>query len=481
MVSIRRAYGGVPIVLRHPLPGGVLAALTLLVAALCQGGVWRALGVPAAALAALVGARCDRWRWRALIVAATLALVADGRASAGWRSLAPDDLSPVEGWVTVVNDPQPLRSATRVVVEVGGERFEVWVRGRASQVRAERWRAGERLLVAGTRSALDAERQRRVAWQHVVGELELDWVADSAYGSPLARAANVVRATLEGGAEAAMGGEQAALFRGLVVGDDRDQPAEMIDRFRASGLSHLTAVSGQNVAFVLAAAGPLVRRLRPWWRWAVTVGLIAWFAALTRFEPSILRAGAMAILSATGWVLGRERSAGRLLCVAVIGLLLVDPLLVASIGFWLSVGATAGVTVIAPRLAPLLDRLGWMAQPLAVTLGAQAGVLLPAGLVFGGVPLMSVPANLLAVPVAGVVMLYGLPAGLVAGLVPPAAPVVLAPCRVGVRWIDLVAALGAAIEPGRRGSLLGWLVLIGVLAAISRTGCRRPPRRPPRG
>ena len=61
---------------------------------------------------------------------------------------------------------------------------------------------------------------------------------------------------------------------------------------------------------------------------------------------------------------------------------------------------------------------------------------LPAVLVFGRMPLVSVPANLLAVPVAGAVMLYGLPAGLVAGAVPSVAPVVMFPCRVGVRWVD---------------------------------------------
>ena len=113
--------------------------------------------------------------------------------------------------------------------------------------------------------------------------------------------------------------DDGALFRGLVVGDDRDQPREMIDRFRASGLSHLTAVSGQNVSFLLAAAGPILRRLRPWMRWAVTIGLIAWFVALTRYEPSIVRAGAMAGLSATAFVLGRDRSPVRILAVAVTG------------------------------------------------------------------------------------------------------------------------------------------------------------------
>ena len=80
----------------------------------------------------------------------------------------------------------------------------------------------------------------------------------------------------------------------------------------------------------------------------------------------------MAALSATAFVLGRERHPARLLCIAVIGLLLVDPLLARSVGFWLSTGATAGVTTVGPWLARRLSVLGLLAVPVAVTLGAQA-------------------------------------------------------------------------------------------------------------
>ena len=126
----------------------------------------------------------------------------------------------------------------------------------------------------------------------------------------------------------------------------------LLDAFRTSGLSHLTAVSGQNVAYVLAAALPLLRRLRAWWRWAATVGLVTWFMAITRFEPSILRAGVMALLAATAYVRGYQVRPVRVLALAVLLLVLVDPLLVWSVGFWLSVGATAGVCVVGPWLLP---------------------------------------------------------------------------------------------------------------------------------
>ena len=285
------------------------------------------------------------------------------------------------------------------------------------------------------------------------------------------RASNRVRAAIERAADE-LPEPDGALYRGLVIGDDRDQPRDMIERFRASGLSHLTAVSGQNVAFVLAACGPLLVRMRPLPRWALTVAVIAWFVALTRFEPSILRAGVMAGLSATAYASGRERSPVRILALAVTALVLIDPLLVWSIGFWLSVGATAGVCTVGPWLAQRLAVFGPLALPVGITLGAQLGVVVPSVAVFGRLPLVSVVANLLAVPVAGFVMLYGLPAGLIAGSIPPLAPVLMIPSRFGTRWVDSVARLGARLEPDPPWPWIGWGV---VAVTVAWLVCRPRP------
>jgi competence protein ComEC len=160
---------------------------------------------------------------------------------------------------------------------------------------------------------------------------------------------------------------------------------------------------------------------------------------------------------------GRERSPVRILALAVTGLLLVDPLLAWSVGFWLSVGATAGVCTAGPWLAERLAAFGPVALPLGITLAAQMGVAVPSLLVFGRLPLVSVVANLLAVPVAGFVMLYGLPAGLVVGVVPALGPVMMFPARVGTKWVDMVAMAGARLEPDPPWVWIGWS---GVVAAV---------------
>ena len=376
-----------------------------------------------------------------------------------WDRAQPRHLGEYIGWAKLVADPAPFGQGLRATFEIEGERFDAWVYGGQRRKLADR-QAGEFVWVSGRRDEL-TRGARRAAVRHVVGRFTPTVLADVLAGSALDQASNRVRRSLRRVAEATMGSDDAALFTGLVIGDDGRQRPEVIEAFRGSGLSHLTAVSGQNVAFVLAAAVPLLRRLRPWWRWAATVALVAWFMALTRFEPSVLRAGVMAILAATAFVRGAQATPIRLLALAIIALVTLDPLLVWSVGFWLSVGATAGVCVLGPWLRERLPGPQWLRLPMAVTLGAQLGVALPSVLVFHRLPAVSLPANVLAVPVAGFVMLYGLPAGMVAAALPSALQrLVMLPAEWGTHWVSLVAQLGFAVEPAPLWSAACWVIAL---------------------
>jgi competence protein ComEC len=116
-------------------------------------------------------------------------------------------------------------------------------------------------------------------------------------------------------------------------------------------------------------------------------------------------------------------------------------------------------------------------MPVAVTLGAQAGVALPSLLVFGRLSLVGTVANLVAVPVAGLVMLYGLPACLLAGAVPVIGPVVVAPVGWGTRWVDAVATVAARLEPPAPWSAVGWVVLALIVTSVAVLGNHGEPLR----
>ncbi|MEQ1872424.1 MAG: ComEC/Rec2 family competence protein [Ilumatobacteraceae bacterium] len=426
----------------------VVIVAAVLVLGVWLGTWWALLGVPVALL--------RRGSAPTVALCVAVAMLGSWLGTQAWQAAHPRHLGEYSGWAELVSDPAPFGVGLRVTVEIEGERFDAWLYGgqRRKMIDAQ---AGEYVWLQGHRSELTSG-ARRAAVRHVVGRFTPTVMADVVDGSALNRASNRVRRSLRTVAESTMGDDDAALFAGLVIGDDARQRVEVIETFRGAGLSHLTAVSGQNVAFVLAAALPLLRRLRPWWRWAATVAVVAWFMALTRFEPSVLRAGVMAMLAATAYVRGAQASPVRLLSLAVTALVVVDPLLVWSVAFWLSVGATAGVCVLGPWFRSRLPGPRWVRLPLSITIGAQLGVALPSLMVFHRLPVVSLPANLLAVPVAGFVMLYGLPAGIVAAWLPNALKaLVMLPAEWGTHWVALVARVGYAVEPAPLWSAACWL------------------------
>jgi competence protein ComEC len=404
-----------------------------------------AWAVPAAVgLAFAVGGVALR-RWTLVVLGAFL--LASASSSAAWRGVAPPPVTPVAEVVTLLSDPTPLGSGERLTARLGQKHVEVVAHGAAGRKLARRL-AGERVWLQGTLKPVAGQAGQRLARRHIVGRIEATTVGDDYDGAPVYRSANQVRRVIERGAQV-MSPAERALFSGFVLGDDRAEPKEVVDEFRATGLAHLTAVSGENVAFVLVAAGPLLRRLTVRWRWTATVGLVVWFAMLTRFEPSVLRASAMAVVSVTAWAMARPSSVVRMLCLAATVMLLLDPFLVWSAGWWLSVGATFGIALFSVPIARRLPGPRWLAEAVGVTAAAQTGVAPVQLAIFGGLPLVSIPANLLAVPAAGPVMIWGLPAGLIAGVSPrPVAWVLHLPSRICIRWIALVARLAARIPLG---------------------------------
>ena len=201
------------------------------------------------------------------------------------------------------------------------------------------------------------------------------------------------------------------------------------------------------MAFALLIASPVLARLRFGPRLAATLAVLGGFALLTRFEPSVLRATAMAAVAATGTAFGRPSSSRRALGLGVAAMVLVDPMLATSLGFQLSAAATAGIVLGARPIERALPGPRWLAAPLSLTIAAQLAVSPLLVATFGPLPVASLPANVLAGPAAGPVMVWGLTGGLVAGLVGgPLATALHLPTRLMLTWLEGVA-LGATRLP----------------------------------
>lgn len=261
---------------------------------------------------------------------------------------------------------------------------------------------------------------------------------------------------------------QAPLLRGLVTGDVEGQQREVGDHFADAGLTHLVAVSGSNVAVVLAGVAGLLGAVgagRRGVRWCC-LGVLWWFVVLVRVEPSVVRAAAMATLVLVAGQIGRPVHGVHVLSTAVATALLVDPFLSLRAGFVLSVCACAGVVVLAGPLAERLRGPPPLRAVLAATLGAQIAVL-PALLLLGGnVSAASVPANVIAVPAAAVAGAVGNATALVAMLSPDLAGLMAraaAPALDAVLWTARTFA-GPARHASDVGAVVAAVVTVATLA-----------------
>lgn len=276
---------------------------------------------------------------------------------------------------------------------------------------------------------------------------------------PIRRAAVSLRQRMEAVLAAILPEGYAALMAGLVLGSRSDLPEDISQAFRESGVFHLLAVSGGNVAMILLPFLALLRRVGVRRRWAAAAGipLVAFFILLTGSTPSVLRAGLMAILVLLGDVLGRERDALNTLGAAALLLLAAAPGLLFDVGFQLSVAATLGILLftrpLQKRLAPWLQqvlgqRFGrWMAEGLAVTLAAQLLVEPLCLSYFGTLSPVAPVANLLVALCQGPVVYLGT-VTLLAGLVLlPLARLLAAALQAGL-WVLIFLVKATAAVPG---------------------------------
>jgi competence protein ComEC len=279
--------------------------------------------------------------------------------------------------------------------------------------------------------------------------------------------AHVATALARGGG----GGERGAVLAGVVLGDDDRIDAELRDDFRASGLYHLLAVSGQNVAFVVG--GTLVAC------WLLGLGrVIGEVAAITAvsayvlavgWQPSVVRAGVAGILASLAWLASRPRDRWHFLALGALVLLVWTPASLLEPGFQLSFAAVAAILLSVGRLrrfhagAPLPWRLVELAGIAAACGAATAPIL---WLQFGSVPLWTVPANALAEPAMPLLLGLGLLAAVVDPLSPSAAAALAWLAGWCAAWLSFCARLIARMPYAETSSPVPLAILVCVGMAI---------------
>ncbi len=382
---------------------------------------------------------------------------------------------------TVSDDPRPIQG-----------RFgdEVLVRLSVTRVSTGGWtsRLREPVLVFGSRPWLSVPLGARV---RVAGHLAPSTRGDVAAvvstsespdiragPDPWWRASGRLRSALRASVSG-LPADRRALVPALVDGDDLGLDPALADDFRTTGLTHLLAVSGTNLTLVVGFALVVARWLRVRGRWLYLVGAggIVGFVLLARAEPSVLRAAAMGSVALVGMGSNGADRGTRALGAATLGLLLVDPALASAAGFALSVLATAGILLLAPRWRDALARWlpRWLAEAVAVPAAAQLACTPLIAAISGQVSLVAVLANLLAAPAVGPATVLGLTGGLLSLASPALGRVVGWTAGWCVAWIVEVARRCADLPTPAVAWGSGPVALL-VLAALSLAVAVTAPR-----
>ncbi|MSO16834.1 MAG: ComEC/Rec2 family competence protein [Candidatus Planktophila sp.] len=263
------------------------------------------------------------------------------------------------------------------------------------------------------------------------------------------------------GLRSATGGEDAgALIPGMVIGDTSKQSVEFKNQMRRSGLTHLVAVSGANFAivsaFVLWGMQFVFRKVN--YRLIATAIALAAFIALVRPSPSVLRAAAMAAVLLVAFGTRQGRDPLPALGFAIAAVVILDPFQARDAGFALSVLATAGLLLLAPKIKPK-----FLAPPIAAMAFCAPVIVALSGYISP----MSIIANVLAAPVVAPITIVGFIAALISPFAPWLSHLLILCVKPLAIWIVWVAQWSAGFPVFTlKTGLYGFLIVAVLILAI---------------
>ncbi|MFM1974738.1 MAG: hypothetical protein RL524_725 [Actinomycetota bacterium] len=266
-------------------------------------------------------------------------------------------------------------------------------------------------------------------------------------------------------------GDAGALIPGMVIGDTAKQSSDFKNDMRRAGLTHLTAVSGANFAivsaFVLWCMQFIFRKIPA--RLLATAIALAAFIALVRPTPSVLRAAAMAAVMLVALSTRQRGDSLPALGFAIAAVVAIDPWQSRDPGFALSVLATAGLLILAPRMTAYFQR--WLPRSIAAIIAipiAAMALCLPVIIALSGyLSFISIIANIVAAPFVAPITIIGFIAALLSPISPTGAHLLLHLVRPFASAITTIARWAAQFPViSIRTGLLGFLIALTLLLLI---------------
>lgn len=440
-----------------------VASWLMVLAVLVTRGVWCSMAIGVAVCVLLWG--LNRWgsargllrgqAWLSWVIGSSATIAALIRVRVHSDAVVPEEIMG-----TVVREAKPTDAGFIMHLDVPGIYGQLPVFVRLSNTASlPQGSYGEQVRIAG--QVVETQSPTVSPWLFVAQDIQV-------VGPPEGFRAWVahVRDSFEQSVQAVMGeklsGDGAGLMPAMILGDTSMQSAEAQHAYIATGLAHLSAVSGGNVAILTSAVVVVLALIgmRPVAQAMGAMVALAIFVTVVGLEPSVLRAMITGMVGLIAVLCSTRTPPMHSLSVAVVLGLLWDSSLATNFGFALSVGATAGIIALSPLVFNALIPLNMpevVARAIAVTISAELLTMPLVAAMAGHVSTVSVVANVLAAVVVVPVTILGMVA-VIFSLLPFGLEIpLLYLCFPLVEWIALVARLGAA-TPGATVSVPeGWL------------------------
>jgi competence protein ComEC len=457
---------------------------------------WPLMTLPFAGAALAFGARGRIPLALASLACAGIALLAIAR----YESARP----PVEAWgIGVYNGVGPVHIRGVIVAEPEERLRSQRLTVRADQVLTDAgWtRTGGRVLVStrlfprfqyGDRVEMTARLETPpvfdtfdyrdyLARQGIVSLTAFPQVrrTGSREGNPFTAALVNLRGPLGRALERALPEPEAALARGILLGQRVSIPSDLSDDFNRAGISHLVAISGYNVTLVAGLTVSMLAWLLGRRRATLAaMASVVFFVFLVGAAPSVLRAGVMGLVMLGAMIAGRPGHGLTSIAFAGALLTLWQPLAIDDVAFQLSFASTLGLILVS---APLTERLqtllaralptptaSFLGENLGITAASTLAVLPIIGITFGRVSLVALPANVFAVPAFPVILLTSALTSVVGWLSSDLGAIVGQFARLPLSYMILVGRVASDV-PGASLSFrsMGLLEVLAIYAGLA--------------
>lgn len=203
----------------------------------------------------------------------------------------------------------------------------------------------------------------------------------------------------------------AGIINGMLNGDTKNISKQILNDFKNSGITHLLAVSGSNVAYIIMFFSVCFNKIfGKYLSYYISIISIIIFIFVSGASASVARAGIMAILNIGAIIFSRKSDTLNNIFFSAVILLIINPLIIYDVGFILSFFGTLGIVLLSKKIISKIEKIikiKFIAETIGVTLSAQIALIPIMAYYFNTISIISIITNLLVVPISGFLTILG--------------------------------------------------------------------------